>query len=93
MTQAHATNWEKLKKCGFEGMSQFLSDFLHEPNPCVLSSGQRTLVAPKAHGGGLVHKSPSQKNFYILVDCGSKFLPEPIFSFKNSWLSLTNFSC
>ena len=29
---------EKLRKCGLEGMSWFLSDLLHEPNTCVLSS-------------------------------------------------------
>ena len=48
--------WGKLRKCGLEGMSRFLSDLLHEPSPCVLSSGQGTLVAPQAHGGGLVSK-------------------------------------
>ena len=46
MAQAHATYWGKLRKCGLKGMSQFLSDLLHEPNTCVLPSGQGTLVAP-----------------------------------------------
>ena len=44
----------KLRKCGLEGIGQFLSDLLHEPNTCVLPSGQGTLVALQAHGGGLV---------------------------------------
>ena len=51
----------KLRKCGLEGMGQFLSDLLHEPNPCVLPSGQGTLVAPQAHGGGLVSKISTLK--------------------------------
>ena len=46
----------KLRKCGLEGLGRFLSDLLHEPSPCVLPSGQGTLVAPQAHGGGLVSK-------------------------------------
>ena len=53
--------WGKLRKCGLEGMSWFLSDFLHEPNPCVLPSGQGTLVAPQTHGGGLVLKISTSK--------------------------------
>ena len=35
----------ELRKCGLEGMGQFFSDLLHELNPCVLLSGQGTLVA------------------------------------------------
>lgn len=61
MTQAHVTIWGKLKKCGLEGMSRFLSDLLHEPSPCVLPSRQGTLVAPQAHGGGLVSKISTPK--------------------------------
>ena len=30
---------EKLRECGLEGMSRFLLDILHEPNPSVLPSG------------------------------------------------------
>jgi len=33
-------------------------------------------------------KFPPQHSFYTLIDYGSKFLPKPIFPFKNSWLSL-----
>ena len=51
----------KLRKCGLEGMCRFLSDLLHKPSPCVLSSGQGTLVAPQAHGGGLVSKISTPK--------------------------------
>ena len=61
MAQAHVTIWGKLRKCGLEGMGRFLSDLLHEPNPCVLPSGQGTLVAPQAHGGGLVSKISTPK--------------------------------
>ena len=61
MTQAHVTIWEKLRKCGLEGMGWFLSNLLHEPSPCVLPSGQGTLVAPQAHGGGLVSKISTPK--------------------------------
>ena len=46
MVQAHATYWEKLRKCDLEGMGQFLLDLLHEPNTYVLPSGQGKLVAP-----------------------------------------------
>ena len=52
---------EKFRKCGLEGMGRFLSDLLHEPNPCVLPSGQGTLVAPQAHGGGLIPKISTSK--------------------------------
>ena len=54
MAQAHVTYWGKLRKCGLEGMGQFLSNLLHEPSPYVLPSGQVTRVVPLAHGGGLV---------------------------------------
>ena len=46
----------KLRKCGLEGMGQFLSDLLHKPRLCMLPSGQGILVAPQAHRGGLVPK-------------------------------------
>ena len=46
MAQAHVTYWWKLRKYGLEGMSRFLSDLLHEPNPFVLPSGQGKVVAP-----------------------------------------------
>ena len=46
----------EMKEVWFEGMGRFLSNLLHEPNPCVLSSGQWTLVAPQAYGIGLVSK-------------------------------------
>ena len=46
MAQAHATYWGKLRKCGLEDMGRFLSDLLHEPNPCVPPSEKGTLVAP-----------------------------------------------
>ena len=46
--------WEKLKKCGLESMGRFLSNFLHEPSPCVLLSRQGILVAPQAYEGGLI---------------------------------------
>ena len=51
----------KLRKCDLEGMSRFLSDLLHEPSPCVLPSGQGTLVAPQAHGRGLISKISTPK--------------------------------
>ena len=54
MAQAHATYWGKLRKCGLEGMGQFPPGLLHEPNTCVLPSGQGTLVVPQAHRGGLI---------------------------------------
>ena len=46
----------KLRKCDLEGMGRFLSDLLHELSPCMLPSGQGILVAPQAHGGGLISK-------------------------------------
>ena len=61
MAQAHATYWGKLRKCGLEGMGRFLSDLLYEPSPCVLPSGQGTLVAPQAHGISLVSKISTPK--------------------------------
>ena len=56
MAQAHVTYWGKLRKCSLEGMGRFLSDLLHESSLCVLLSGQGILVAPQAHGIGLVSK-------------------------------------
>ena len=53
--------WEKLRKCGLKDLGRFLSDILHEPRSCVLPSGQRTLVAPLVHGGGLVPEIPTLK--------------------------------
>jgi len=63
MAQAHATYWGKLRKCGLENMGRFLLNLLHEPSPCVLPSRQRILVAPQAHGGGLVPKISTLKEF------------------------------
>ena len=51
----------KLRKCGLEGMGRFLLDLLHKPSPRVLPSGQGTLVAPQAHGRGLVSKISTTK--------------------------------
>ena len=48
----------------------------------MLPSGQGTLVAPQAHGGGLDPKFLAQYSFYALVDYGSKFLSKPFFSLK-----------
>ena len=53
--------WGKLRKCGLEGMGRFFSNLLHEPNPCVLPSGQRTLVAPQAYGESLVPEISTPK--------------------------------
>ena len=61
MAQAHATYWKKLRKCGLKNMGRFLSDLFHEPSPCVLPSGQETLVAHLAHGVGLVPKISTLK--------------------------------
>ena len=72
----------KLRKCGLKDMGWFLSDLLHEPNTCVLPSGQGTLVAPQAHGRDLVPEISAQNNFYSLSDCGPKFLPKPFFPLK-----------
>ena len=69
----------KLRKCGLEGMRRFLSNLLHEPNPCVIPSGQGTLVAPQAHGGGIVPEISTQNNFYALANYSPKFLPKPFF--------------
>ena len=38
----------------FGGMGRFLSDFLHEPSPCALLSGQEILVALQSYEGGLI---------------------------------------
>ena len=54
MAQAHATYLRNLRECDLEGMSWFVSDLLHESNPCVLPSRQGTLIAPLAHGGDFV---------------------------------------
>jgi len=51
MAQAPATYEGNLRKCGLEGIGRFLSDILHELNPCILPSRQRTPIAPLAHGG------------------------------------------
>ena len=61
MTQAHVTYLGKLRKCGLKCMGRFLSNLLHESNPCMLPSGQGKLVAPQAHGVGLVPKISTQK--------------------------------
>ena len=53
--------WWKLRKCGLEGMSRFLSELLHEPNPCMPPSGQGTLVAPQAHERGLIPRISTSK--------------------------------
>ena len=53
--------WKKLRKCGLKGISQFLLDFLRKPSSCVLPSVHGTLVAPLAHGEGLVPEISTSK--------------------------------
>ena len=65
----------KLRNHGLEDIGRFLSNLLHEPSTCVLPSGQGTLIAYQAHGGGLVPKIPPQNSFYSLADYDPKFLP------------------
>ena len=52
-----------IEEVWFGGYGSVLSDLLHELNPCVLLSGQRTLVAPQADRGGLVSKISTSKQF------------------------------
>ena len=58
---------------GVYGLISF--GFFSRASLCMLSSGQGTLVAPQAHGGGHVPKFTPQKSFYSLADCSPKFLP------------------
>ena len=82
----------KLRKCGLEGMGWFLLDLLHEPSPCVLPIGQGTLVAPLAHRGGLVLVIFTPKQLLCSSWLWPKVFARTLFSFKNGWLSLANFS-
>ena len=85
MAQAHATCWGKLRKCGLEGMGWFLLDFLHKPSPCVLPSGQETLIASQAHEGGLVSKISTIKQFLCSGWLWPKVSVQTLFSFKHNW--------
>ena len=67
MAQAYVNILAKLRECNLEGMSWFLSDLLHKPNPSVLSSRQGMLIAPQAHGGGLIPKISTLKE--VLYSC------------------------
>ena len=71
--------WRKLRKCDLEGMSQFLSDLLHELSPCILLSGQGTLVAPQAHGGGLISKIFTPKQLLCFGWPWPKVSAQPFF--------------
>ena len=93
MAQAYATCWGKLRKCGLEGMGRFLLDFLHEPRPCVLPSGQETLIASQAHEGGLVSKISTLKQFLCSGWLWPKVSVQTLFSFKHNWLPLANSIC
>ena len=62
----------KLRKCDLEGMDRFLSDLLHEPSPCMLPSGQGTLVAPQAHREGFEPKISTLKE----LSCSSWLWPK-----------------
>ena len=59
----------------------------------MLPSEQRTPVAPLAHGGGLISKIFTPKNFYALVDYGPTFLLYTFFCQKHianpKWLALS----
>ena len=73
----------KLRKCGLEGMGWFLSDLLHKPSPCMLPSGQGTLVAPQAHGEGLVSKISTLTTAFILwVTVAQSFCSNHFFPLK-----------
>ena len=92
-SEAHATYWRKLRKCGLEGMSRFLSDLLHEPKPCVLPSGQRTLAVPWAHREGLVLEISTPKEFLCSSWLRPNFSTLHIFYLKyiadSKWLALS----
>ena len=85
--------WGKLRKYGLKDMSWFILDLLHEPSPCVLSSGQGTLVAPLAHDGGHLPKISTLKeslcsdwlwpNLFALPFFGLKHIANP------KWLALS----
>jgi len=62
-------------------------------SPCVLPSGQGTLVAPQAHGEGLVSKISTSKQLLCSSWLWPKVSVRTLFTFKNGWLSLANFSC
>ena len=83
----------KLRECRLKDMSRFHLDLLHEPNSCVLPSGQRTLVAPLAHGGGLVPKIPTLKEPLCAGWLWPNFLASPFFGLKHivdpKWLALS----
>ena len=53
----------EIEKVWVGGYGSVLLDILHEPSPCVLPSEQGTLVAPLAHGGSLVLKISTLKEF------------------------------
>ena len=81
----------KLRKCGLEGMGWFLSDLLHKPSPCMLPSGQGTLVAPQAHGEGLVSKISTLTTAFILQVTVTQLFCYTIFFLKHitnpKWLA------
>ena len=85
--------WGKLRKCGLEGMGRFLLNLLYELNTCLLPSGQGTLVAHQVYGVGLVLEISTPKQFLYSGWLWPKVSAWTLFSFKNGWLSLANFSC
>ena len=56
-------NIGEIEEVWFRGYGLVPSNLLHEPNACMLPSGQGILVAPKDHGGGLVPKISTTKKF------------------------------
>ena len=61
MAQAHVTIWENWGSVVWRVWVSFFWTFCMSLYPCVLPSGQGTLVAPQAHGGGLVSKISTPK--------------------------------
>ena len=92
MAQAHATYLRNLRECDLEGMSWFVSDLLHESNPCVLPSRQGTLIAPLAHGGDFVLEISTLKELLCFGWLWYNFFALPFFDLKHiadpKWLTL-----
>lgn len=73
---------EKLRECVLESICQFLLDLLHEPNQCMLTSGQRKLVAPLVCVGGLVLEISTLKGLSCFYYLWPKFSTLTFFSSK-----------
>ena len=78
--------WEKLRKCGLEGMSWFLLNLLYKPSPCMLQVGKGHWQHLWLMEEVLYLKFSTQRALKLWLSVTQSFYPKPFLPLKRSSL-------